>query len=73
MDAEEMFHIKRMEYVKYCIHMRFKIPHSLISVNWTQKYVSVKGQILVKICHSASLKYIKYKDVEDEVEEQMQK
>ena len=46
---------------------------SSISLNWTSKYVSVKGQIVVKTCQSGSLKYIKYQDVEDEVEEQMQK
>ena len=73
MDAEERFHNKRMVYVKYCIHTRHNIPLSLISLNWTSKYVSVKGQIVVKTCQSGSLKFIKYQDVEDEVEEQMQK
>ena len=73
MDAEERFHNKRMGYVKNSIHMRQNIPLSLISLNWTSKYVSVKGQIVVKKCQSGSLKYIKYQDVEDEVEEQLQK
>ena len=68
MDAEERFHSKRMWYVKYCIHMRHNIPLSLISLKWTSKYVFV-----VKTCQSGSLKFIKYQDVEDEVEEQMQK
>ena len=48
MDAEERFHSKRMVYVKCCIHTRHNIPLSLISLNWTSKYVSVKGQIVVK-------------------------
>ena len=73
MDAEERFHNKRMGYVKYCIHTRHNIPLSLISLNWTSKHVSVKGQIVVKTCQSGSLKFSKYQDVEDEVEEQMQK
>ena len=73
MDAEERFHNKRMGYVKYCIHTRHNIPLSLISLNWTAKHVSVKGQIVVKTCQSGSLKFSKYQDVEDEVEEQMQK
>ena len=73
MDAEERFHNKRMGYVKYCIHTRHNILLSLISLNWTSKYVSVKGQIVVKTCQSGSLKFIKYQDVEEEVEEQMQK
>ena len=73
MGAEERFHNKRMAYVKYCIHMRHNILLSSISLNWTSKYVSVKGQIVVKTCQSGSLKYIKYQGVEDEVEEQMQK
>ena len=62
-----------MVYVEYCIHMRHNIPLSLIFLNWTSKYVSVKGQIVVKTCQCGSLKFIKYQDVEDEVEEQMQK
>ena len=49
------------------------IPLSLISLKWTSKYVSVKGQIVVKTCQSGSLKFSKYQDVEDEDEEQMQK
>ena len=57
----------------YCIHTRHNILLSLISLNWTSKYVSVKGQIGVKTCQSGSLKFIKYQDVEEEVEEQMQK
>ena len=48
MDAEERFHQKRMEYVKYCIHVKHNIPLDLISMNWTLKHVSVKGQIVVK-------------------------
>ena len=35
--------------------------------------MSVKGQVVVKTCQSGSLKFIKYQDVEDEVEEQMLK
>ena len=53
--------------------IRDNIPLSLISMNWTAKHVSVKGQIVVKTCQNASLKFSKYQDVEDEVEEQMQK
>ena len=73
MDAEERFHNKRMGYVKYCIHARHNIHLSLISLNWTSKHVSVKGQIVVKTCQSGSLTFSKHQDVEDEVEEQVQK
>ena len=73
MDAEERFHNTRMGCVKYFLHTRHNILLSLISLNWTSKYVSVKGQIVVKTCQSGSLKFSKYQDVEDEVEEQMQK
>ena len=73
MDAEERFYNKRMGYVKYCIHTRHNIPLSLISLNWTAKHVSVKGQIVVRTCQSGSLKFSKYQDVEEEVEEQTQK
>ena len=73
MDAEERFHNRRLGYVKYCIHTRHNIPLSLISLNWTAKHVSVKGQIVVKTCQGGSLKFSKYQHVEDEVEEQMQK
>ena len=53
--------------------MRHTIPLNSISLNWTSKYVSVKGQIVVKTCQSGSLKYIKYQDIEPEVEDQMEK
>ena len=52
MDAEERFHQKRMGYVKYCIHVKHNVPLDSITTNWTLKHVSVKGQIVVKICHS---------------------
>ena len=35
--------------------------------------MSVKGQIVVKTCQDGSLKFSKYQDVEDEVDELMQK
>ena len=60
MDAEERFHQKRMECVKYCIHVKHYIPLDLISMNWALKHVSVKGQIVVKTCQSGSLKCIEY-------------
>ena len=73
MDAEETFHQKRMVYVKYCTHVQHNIPLDLISMSWTLKHVSVKGQIVVKTFQSGSLKYIKYQDIETEVEDQMEK
>ena len=73
MDAEKRFHNQRMEYVKYCIHMRHNVPLESISATWTMKDVSIKGQIIVKTVQSGNLKYIKYQDVEAEVEEEMQK
>ena len=73
MDAEERFHNKRMAYVKYCIHMKYNVPLESITTNWTMKFVSINGQIVVKAVQSGNLKYIKHKDVEAEVEEQMQK
>ena len=60
MDAEERFHNKRMEYVKYCIHMKHNVPLESITTNWTMKYVSINGQIVVKTVQSGNLKYIKY-------------
>ena len=48
MDAEERFHQKRMENVKNCVHEKNNISLDLISMNWTLKHVSVKGQIVVK-------------------------
>ena len=46
MDAEERFHNKKLGYVKYCTHARRNVPLSLISLDWTSKHVSVKGQIV---------------------------
>ena len=73
MEAEERFYNKRMGYVKCCIHKRHGVPLDLISLNWIAKHVTVKGQIVVKTCQDGSLKFNKYQDVEDEVDELMQK
>ena len=37
MDADERFHQKRMEYVKYCIHEKHNIPLDSKTKNWTLK------------------------------------
>ena len=73
MEAEERFYNKRIGYVKSCINKKHGVPLYLISLNWTTKHVSVKGQIVVKTCQDGSLKFSKYQDVEDEVDELMQK
>ena len=65
---QERFHL-----VKYCIHVKHNIPLDSITTNWTLKHMSVKGQIVVKTCQSGNLKYIKYQDIETEVEGQMEK
>ena len=73
MEAEERFYNKRIGYVKCCIHKRHGVPLDLISLNWIAKQVTVKGQIVVKTCQDGSLKFNKYQDVEDAVDELMQK
>ena len=73
MEAEERFYNKRIGYVKSCINKKYGVPLYSISLNWTTKHVSVKGQIVVKTCQDGSLKFSKYQDVEDEVDDLMQK
>ena len=73
MEAEERFYNKRIGYVKSCINAKHGIPLHSISLNWNTKHVSIKGQIVVKTCQDGSLKFNKYQDVEDEVDELMQK
>ena len=73
MEAEERFYNKRIGHVKSCINKKYGVPLYSISLNWTTKHVSVKGQIVVKTCQGGSLKFSKYQDVEDEVDELMQK
>ena len=73
MEAEERFYNKRIGYVKSCINKKYGVPLYSISLNWNTKHVSVKGQIVVKTCQDGSLKFSKYQDVEDEVDELMQK
>ena len=68
MDADERFHQKRMEYVKYCIHEKHNILHDSIITNWTLKHISANSQIVVKTCPSGNLTYIKYQDIEQAVE-----
>ena len=73
MEAEERFYNKRIGYVKSCINKKYGVPLYSISLNWNTKHVSVKGQIVVKTCQDGSLKFSKYQDVEDEVDELMPK
>ena len=70
MEAEERFYNKRIGYVKSCINKKYGVPLYSISLNWTTKHVSIKGQIVVKTCQDGSLKFSKY---QDEVDELMQK
>ena len=70
MDMEKK---KRIGYVKSCINKKYGVPLYSISLNWITKHVSVKGQIVVKTCQDGSFKFSKYQDVEDEVDELMQK
>ena len=73
MDAEERFYNKRMRYVKYCIHTRHNISSQpdLPELD-CQTRVSQETDC-GKNMPNGSLKFSKYQDVEDEVEEQMQK
>ena len=73
MEAEERFCNKRLGYIKSSIHKKHGVPLEQISLNWNTKHVSVKGQMVVKTCLDGSLKFNKYQDVEDEVDELMQK
>ena len=67
MDTEDRFYNERMGYVKYSIHTRHNILLCLISLNWTAKHVSVKGQIVIKkhvkvnLSSSANFKTLKMK------------
>ena len=73
MEAEERFYNKRIGYVKNCINKKHGVPLHSISLNWNTKHVTIKGQIVAKTCQDGSLKFSKYQDVEDEVDELMQK
>ena len=72
---------KRHDVLLYLISLNWIAKHVTVkgqivvktSANWIAKHVTVKGQIVVKTCQSGSLKFSKYQDVEDEVEELMQK
>ena len=59
----------------------FNYLHDSNSIFWAQgikselffgRTVSVKGQIVVKTCQSGNLTYIKYQDIEAEVEGQVE-
>ena len=73
MEAEERFYNKRIGYVKSCLNKKYGVPLHSISLNWNTKHVSIKGQIVAKTCQDGSLKFSKYQDVEDEVDELMKK
>ena len=73
MEAEERFYNKRIGYVKSCINKKHDVPLHSIALNWNTKHVTIKGQIVAKTCQDGSLKFNKYQDVEDEVDDLMQK
>ena len=63
MDADERFHQKKKEWsMSTTVFMRST------TTNLTLKHISVKGPIVVKTCHSGNLTYIRYQDIEAEVE-----
>ena len=69
MDAEERFQQKRLGYIKICLNKKHEIPLTKITVNRVKKHVSVKGQKVVRTCESGSLKYHKFQNIEEEVED----
>ena len=73
MEAEERFYNKRIGYVKSCINKKHDVPLHSIALNWNAEHVTIKGQIVAKTCQDGSLKFNKYQDVEDEVDDLMQK
>ena len=40
------------DFIKYCIHQKHNIPLDSITTNSKLKYITVKGQVVVKTCQS---------------------
>ena len=73
LEAEERFDKKRLGYIKYVINKTTGIELHLIKLNVSKKSISVKGQLAATIESNGLLKYYKHEDVEDEVQNLMEK
>ena len=56
-DAEKRFHQKRLGHLKCCSHTKHNVPLVQIKMNRSARHVWEDGQIVIKTCANASLKY----------------
>ena len=69
--AEERFHRKRMGYVKCAIVKIKGIALHHIKLNLDMKTITINGQLIAKTDDNGTLKYNKYEDVDEEVQDLM--
>ena len=70
--AEEKFH-RKMGYVKCAINKNKGIAPHHIKLNLEMKTITINGQIFAKTDDNGTLKYNKYEDVDEKVQELMAK
>ena len=73
LELDERFDKKRLGYIKYAINKRTGIKLYWIQLNLQKKSISINGQLVAKIENSGLLRYYMHEDVEDEVQNLMEK
>ena len=69
LELDERFDKQRLGYIKYAINKSTGIELYWIELNVSKKSISVKGHLVARIENNGFLKYYKYEDVEDEVDQ----
>ena len=73
LSAEERFHRKRIGYVKFAIVKIKGIALHHIKLNLEMKTITINGQIIANTDENGMLRYNKYEDIDEEVQELMAK
>ena len=73
LEPEQRFEKKRLGYIKYAINKSTGIHLHWIKLNLEKRSVFVNGQLAARVENDGFLKYYKYENVEDEVQELMDK
>ena len=73
LEPEQRFEKKRLGYIKFAINKSTGIHLHWIKQNLEKRSVFVHGQLAARVENDGSLKYYKYEDVGDKIQELMDK
>ena len=68
LDAEERFHRKRMEFVKFAINKNKGIALHQKRLSHEKKSIIISGEIIARTEENGELRYNKYEDIDEDVQ-----